>query len=650
MARVYRAVDERLEREIALKVMHGHLADNEVFRSRFQREARSAARLSHPAVVGVFDQGIDGETVYLAMELVEGETVREYLNSRKILTLDEAVTIIEPVLDALGAAHRAGIIHRDVKPENVLIREDGTVKVADFGLARAITDATATSTSTVMGTVAYLSPELLSRGIADARSDVYAVGVLLHEMLTGTQPHVGESPIHIAYQHVHEDLPSARTKAPWIAPEVDALIATLAARDPDERPADGDAALAVLLNVYQQVEPSQRTYVPTEEEARAAIVAGTPATEQVDIRTNATDSNFTSDSTGGETVALSSSKTSQLPATAPPPPQSRTTDSDAVRKKRPVLKREHSNQDSRQPAKRRTGKRRWLLPILFLLLIAAGTGGWWYFVQGPGSYTLVPNVVGAPASSAAKVLTEHGLESRQIDTYDDDAPAGYVIATNPDPEASVKKDATIEMVVSLGPEYFKVPELVDKPVEDALAELEDMGLKVTVDEDKVWDEKIAADHVLRVKPEAGSEVTRRDEIKLIVSAGREPIEVPLTVNMTRKDAVAALEAKGFKVAIEEEYSDTLAAGHVLRQDPSSGTLFRKDKVTITVSLGPEKISVPNVLGKHVNEAKKELEELGFRVKTQQMNDWWIWGERVSDQQPRSGAKIKKGEEVLLTLS
>src|SRR5690625_1408318 len=324
MARVYRALDERLEREIALKVMHGHLADNDVFRSRFQREARSAARLSHPAVVGVYDQGIDGDAVYLAMELVEGQTVREYLNAKRVLTVDEAVAIIEPVLDALGAAHRAGIIHRDVKPENVLMGLNGTVKVADFGLARAVTDATATSTNTVMGTVAYLSPELLSRGVADARSDIYAVGVLLHEMLTGTQPHVGETPIQVAYQHVHEDLPAARAKAEWIPPQMDDLIAELAARDRDDRPVDGDAALQRLLAVYQAVPVEQRSYRPSDDELQSALVAGTPATgEQLDSEEPGATGGLTSgegDATSDESVALASTQTSRFPAPAPPPP------------------------------------------------------------------------------------------------------------------------------------------------------------------------------------------------------------------------------------------------------------------------------------------------------------------------------------------
>src|SRR5690625_430226 len=717
MARVYRALDERLEREIALKVMHGHLADNDVFRSRFQREARSAARLSHPAVVGVYDQGVDGDAVYLAMELVEGQTVREYLNAKRVLTVDEAVAIIEPVLDALGAAHRAGIIHRDVKPENVLMGLNGTVKVADFGLARAVTDATATSTNTVMGTVAYLSPELLSRGVADARSDIYAVGVLLHEMLTGTQPHVGETPIQVAYQHVHEDLPAARTKAPWIAPQMDAFIAELAARDPDDRPVDGDAALQRLLGVYQEIPIEQRSYRPSDAEQQSALVAGTPATgdtinteedgaagehddsdEHVDSDAHGS-SDATSDfdatdaivgaggqsgATSSEAVALASTQTSRFPAPAPPPPadgsatspaQAASVDSDSPatqvapadagslksqdapraagkpragsKKLRKSARRQREGADGQRRNKKRSLLWLWItLPILLLL----GGGTWWYFFHGPGSFTTVPNVVSAPAKSATTVLAEHNLQSAQSEAVDDEVPAGYVISTDPGPDSNVKKDTTVEMVVSKGPEHFEIPDVIDVPLDEAIEQLEANDLKFEVAEDEPWSEKIAEGNVVSIEPEVGTEVTRRDEIVLEVSAGREPIDVPLTVNMSQKDAVAALEDVDLKAEIKEEYSDTLAAGHVLSQEPNSGTLYRGDTVTVVVSRGPERIEVPNVLGKHVDEAKKELEDLGFEVKTRQMNDWWVWGERVSEQKPGAGKKLKKGEEVTLTLS
>ncbi|NKY08407.1 serine/threonine protein kinase, partial [Cellulomonas hominis] len=245
MATVYLAVDRRLDRDVALKVMHPHLAEGAAgadFVARFRREARAAARLTHPGLVGVYDQGVDGETSYLTMEYVDGVNLRRHLAERGSLTVGEALDVAERVLDALAAAHRAGLVHRDVKPENVLLASDGRIKVADFGLARAVTEVTSTTTGTVFGTVAYLAPELVVHGTSDARTDVYAAGVLLYEMLTGAQPFTGETPIQIAFQHVNSDVPAPSDAASWLPVEVDELVAALAAREPDDRPADAAAA------------------------------------------------------------------------------------------------------------------------------------------------------------------------------------------------------------------------------------------------------------------------------------------------------------------------------------------------------------------------------------------------------------------------
>src|SRR5919107_5558639 len=244
MATVYLAVDRRLDREVALKVMHPHLAEGSsgaAFVARFRREARAAARLTHPGLVGVYDQGVDGDTSYLTLEYVDGTNLRRHLGEQGALTVGEAFSILERVLDALAAAHRTGLVHRDVKPENVLLASDGRVKVADFGLARAVTEVTSTTTGTVLGTVAYLAPELVARGVSDTRTDVYAVGVLLYEMLTGRQPFTGETPIQVAFQHVNLDIPGPSRLVPWLPQEVDELVGALAARDPADRPADGGA-------------------------------------------------------------------------------------------------------------------------------------------------------------------------------------------------------------------------------------------------------------------------------------------------------------------------------------------------------------------------------------------------------------------------
>lgn len=253
MATVYTARDTRLDRVIALKVMHGNLAEDDTFVSRFIREARSAAGLSHPNVVAVYDQGEDDGTVYLTMEYVQGRTLRQVLQERGRLRQREALEVAERVLAALAAAHNAGLVHRDVKPENVLISDDGRVKVADFGLARAVAASPHTKTTGILiGTVAYLAPEQVEHGTADARSDVYAAGILLYEMLVGHVPFRAETPIAVAYKHVHEDVPPPSSEVP-VDPRVDRLVAYAADRDPDARPADARELLTEVTAVRRQL-------------------------------------------------------------------------------------------------------------------------------------------------------------------------------------------------------------------------------------------------------------------------------------------------------------------------------------------------------------------------------------------------------------
>ncbi|OSP39670.1 serine/threonine protein kinase, partial [Streptomyces sp. 13-12-16] len=243
MATVYRAVDTRLDRILALKVMHPSLAADGSFVERFIREAKSVARLAHPNVVQVFDQGTDGAYVYLAMEYIAGCTLRDVLRERGALQPRAALDILEPVLAALGAAHRAGFVHRDMKPENVLIGDDGRVKVADFGLVRAV-DSVTNTTGTVLGTVSYLAPEQIENGVADPRVDVYACGILLYEMLTGEKPHDGDSPAIVLYKHLHDDVPAPSAAVPGMAYELDELVASATARNPEVRPHDAVALLA----------------------------------------------------------------------------------------------------------------------------------------------------------------------------------------------------------------------------------------------------------------------------------------------------------------------------------------------------------------------------------------------------------------------
>jgi len=284
MATVYLANDRRLDREVAVKGMHQHLAEGASgadFVARFRREARAAARLTHPGLVGVLDQGVDGDVSYLIMEYVDGPTLRRHLDERGSLTVGEALQVTEAVLDALSAAHRTGLVHRDIKPENVLIDADDRVRITDFGLARAVTEVTSTTTGTVLGTVGYLAPELVTHGVCDPRTDVYAAGILLYEMLTGAQPFTGATPIQVAYQHVNQDVPAVSDVIGWLPVEIDELVGALAARDPQDRPLDAVAALAHLRRVQRDLDPEllarRADVAPRVPAAVGAIAAATAA-------------------------------------------------------------------------------------------------------------------------------------------------------------------------------------------------------------------------------------------------------------------------------------------------------------------------------------------------------------------------------------
>ena len=268
MATVYLATDLRLERRVAIKIMHGHLADDSKFKERFIQEARSAARLAHPNVVNVFDQGQDSDMAYLVMEYLPGITLRDLLQEHPVLTTGQTLDIMEAVLAGLAAAHKAGIVHRDLKPENVLLADDGRIKIGDFGLARAASANTATGAA-LLGTIAYLSPELVTRGVADTRSDIYAVGIMMFEMLAGEQPFKGEQPMQIAYQHANETVPAPGTRNPRVPAELDELVLWATARDPEERPKDARVLLDRLFETHSSLmtalptgaTPTQRTMV-----------------------------------------------------------------------------------------------------------------------------------------------------------------------------------------------------------------------------------------------------------------------------------------------------------------------------------------------------------------------------------------------------
>ncbi|MFH9721662.1 Stk1 family PASTA domain-containing Ser/Thr kinase [Streptomyces sp. NPDC017254] len=607
MATVYRAVDTRLDRVLALKVMHPALATDAAFVERFIREAKSVARLSHPNVVGVFDQGAEGAYVYLAMEYVAGCTLRDVLRERGALAPRAALDILEPVLAALGAAHRAGFVHRDMKPENVLIGDDGRVKVADFGLVRAVGSATAT-TGSVLGTVSYLAPEQIEHGTADTRADVYACGVVLYEMLTGGKPHSGDTPAQVLYQHLNTDVPAPSAAVPGLALELDQLVAAATARNPEVRPYDAVALLALLREArsglgeeqLDAVPPQARSEAPrdTAEDRTSVIARSVPAGADVQqvLHTN------------------------RLPAPEAPPAGGR--------------------RSLRQPP-------RGPLALVLGVLLALGLGaGVWYI--NSGQFTRVPAVLGQTEATATKRITDAGLEVGTTKrAFSDVYERGTVMASEPAPGERLRGNGTVTLTLSRGPEIVKVPNLKNKPLAEARRTLEEEGL-VTGVVTTAFSDTVAQGSVVSSDPEPGTERAPDSAVALVVSKGA-PIDVPDVTGETVADATATLQEAGLKVAVApERINSPEDAGSVAAQSLAEGSRAAGgDAITLTVSKGPKLVEVPDVTGETSDDARTALEEAGFEVEVKKSFPYL--GDTVASQSVEGGSTAPEGSTVTITI-
>lgn len=635
MASVYEAVDLRLDRTVAVKVMHSGLGDDTEFAARFVREAKAAARLSHPNVVSVFDQGDDEGVVFLAMELVPGHTLRDTIGKESPMSPPRALALLEPVLSALAAAHRAGLIHRDVKPENVLIADDGRVKVADFGLAKAVSaDTQHTATGGVLiGTVSYLAPELVVDGRADARADVYAAGVLLYELLTGRKPHEGESPIQVAYKHVHEDVPPPSALVPGLPAYVEALVARATARDRGQRPADA----GVLLHHVHRVSQALAAGVREDDELTADLLprpaAAEPEATALLERPGDTAPEIWDPHEIEQLLGPPTEPTRIRSTVSVPPPSARPSAPPPPAPERPS-----------RPRRRRRG----LVLLLVALLLASGVGvgAWWF---GAGRYTDVPAVVSLQEAAAVEKLEAAGLTVEVGDpAYSETVPAGVVISTDPRAGSQVLDGGTVTLTISQGQERYTLPELVGKTREQAEAEIAGLNLSVGTTKER-FSETVAAGVVISSSPKTGAVLTRGASIDLVVSKGRRPIPVGRWVGDDYDDVRAKLEKRGLVTEVsDEQYSDDVPEGAIIAQVPLGGTLFRGEPVRFTVSLGPELVEVPNVVASGVEAATQELEALGFDVDTREAAGHLGLG-YVFSMDPGSGEMIPKGSTITLSI-
>ncbi|GGK57060.1 serine/threonine protein kinase [Streptomyces flaveus] len=616
MATVYRAVDTRLDRVLALKVMHPTLAADATFVDRFIREAKSVARLAHPNVVQIFDQGTDGPYVYLAMEYIAGCTLRDVLRERGALQPRAALDILEPVLAALGAAHRAGFVHRDMKPENVLIGDDGRVKVADFGLVRAV-DTVTNTTGSVLGTVSYLAPEQIEHGTADPRVDVYACGIVLYEMLTGDRPHLADSPAAVLYKHLHEDVPPPSAEVPGLPYELDELVASATARTPDVRPYDAVALLAQARNARSGLTAEQLDAVPPQ-----AVNEGHDIGED---------------------------RTSVIPRSlsVPRPLPVNEDDGDRGPHHTSILQTPPPDPPSRRRT-RTPRPRRGMLAIVAAVLLVLGLGaGVWYI--NSGQFTKVPPLLAMSEAKAKDRLESAGLDVGPVEReYSDTVERGTVISSDPEAGARIRDNDPVSLTISRGPETVRVPNVKGYALDEARARLKDKGLKagmITRD----FSEEIPFGYVISTDPDAGTTRRADSAIALIISKGS-PVDVPDVTGDELADARQELQDAGLKVEIApEQINSEFDAGQVAQQSPAADRqLGEGDTVTLTISKGPEQIEVPDVVGDKVDDAKRELQAAGFKV-NEDRGFLGLFGDTVKSQSVTGGDTAPEGSEITIEI-
>jgi beta-lactam-binding protein with PASTA domain/tRNA A-37 threonylcarbamoyl transferase component Bud32 len=596
MATVYLATDTRLDRRVAVKVMHAHLSDDPNTVARFEREARAAARLSSPEIVAIYDQGTDSGRAFLVMEYVPGVNLRHVIRDRGRLNPGEALAVMDHVVSALATAHLAGLVHRDVKPENVLVTADGRVKLADFGLARAVAGSTVTTTGSVLlGTAAYLSPEQFLHGTADARSDVYSAGVLLFELLTGAPPYVADNPNALLQRHVNEDVPRPSTKAAGIAPQLDALVTWATARDPNQRPADAGEFHAALIDVRDKL----------------GLHDGVPA-----LPISAT-TTLPAPNGSRRAGTVPTDTTQAFPGGLPP-----------VTGTAPVAKRRR--------------RRRWpLLTALLVIIVAcAAVAGWWF---ADGRYTQVPGgLVNDTRPQADHDLRAAGLHAHWLaPQHSAIVPTGEVIAASPQ-SGRILHGGTVDLTLSLGKVTHSIPSLEGKPRADAVAALEALDISVS-NVQRVYSNSITKGLAISTDPPASTTVTAGSSVVLTVSKGQDFVPIPTDLSgETVATAESELGQAGFRFKEHDVFSDDVDKGLVISVLPDGATAVKGSLVKLTVSKGQQLFEVPDVTRDSLTTAIQTLQEAGFKPVAKEI---FPGGPGVVDTEPAAGAMEPHGTRI-----
>ena len=691
MATVYQAVDERLGRTVAIKIMHTQLAQGphrDQFVERFHREARSAAAIANPHIVQVYDTGEFDGLDYLVMEYVHGVNLRYEMNQQGTFSVRETLRIIGETLDGLASAHRAGVVHRDIKPENILLNNRGHVQITDFGLAKTVSQATLSSTGVLLGTAAYLAPEMIEKNQATPQGDLYSVGIMAWEMLAGKVPFTSDNPVTLVFKHVHEDVPSIVTACKGINEGVAAFLAHLTARAVEARPADASAALAELqrlqsmlavsdwqyklpaanVNVSPNIAQAKDAVAPMNEGNPTPPAPPAPPTQQFDDRTRKLDRVKPNMTTVMPVQQQNVDPEATTRLSLPPDVDANASD-DGTTSQSPVVQ----NGDYGNVGKNKSSKKHHtplIVAGVAALLLACGAGGWaWWYYQGPGSYWTMPQpdgmscsdsvacpITGVKWSDYESLLKVSDIEYEVSEEYSDSVAEGNIISTDPanvGDRGSKRRGQKVKVVVSKGVRQATVPsDILDATSasgKDPINALKKAGfdnVEQTAASDDTYSIEVPQGALLSLSVDPGATLPHNTTITVTVSQGPKPVTMPDIVGKTKGEAQQAMNNLKLTANWTESFDDKIPQGQVISASVNSGdTLHWGDSVDVVVSKGPETITLPNYVGQKASDAKAALEKLGFTVKvSSQLTLDSNQDKKVASQDPVGGTEVRLRDE------